>query len=205
MAEAFSSVLFVVRECYVYRVPPRSSAAGYRAGEWGDMETPLWKGRMRILEYSDRCEIRLEDGETGELFAAAPYDVEGKSVEPVLDSSRYFVLRVESDAPTPGQRRTAYIGVGFRERSQSFDFTVALQDWTRRRKAVLAGANDNNDDDEAPPRPSPHLPAGPKQDFSLHEGEMLSIKLPALKGKSAPHAAQTRPGFVLPPPPSAKR
>ena len=70
---------------------------------------------------------------------------------------------------------------------------------------MLAGANDNNDDDEAPPRPSPHLPAGPKQDFSLHEGEMLSIKLPALKGKSAPHAAQTRPGFVLPPQPSAKR
>lgn len=51
----------------------------------------------------------------GELFAASPYDVSGKSVEPVLDSSRYFVLRVESDGPTPDQRRTAYIGVGVRD------------------------------------------------------------------------------------------
>ncbi|WFD38499.1 uncharacterized protein MJAP1_001452 [Malassezia japonica] len=204
MSEEYSSVLFVVRECYVYRVPPRTSAAGYRAGEWGDVDQSLWKGRMRIVEYKDRCEIRLEDGETGELFAASPYDVSGKSVEPVLDSSRYFVLRVESDGPTPDQRRTAYIGVGFMERSESFDFTVALQDWTRRRKAVLAGADD--EDDEAPPRPSPHLPAGPKQDFSLQEGETLSIKLPALQSRpNAPSASATRTGFVLPPPPSGKR
>lgn len=65
MSEEYSSVLFVVRECYVYRVPPRTSAAGYRAGEWGDVDQSLWKGRMRIVEYKDRCEIRLEDGETG--------------------------------------------------------------------------------------------------------------------------------------------
>lgn len=88
--------------------------AGYRAAEWGDMEKPLWKGRMRIVEHDEQCAIRLEDGETGELFAAAPYDVTGKSVEPVLDSSRYFVLRVESDGPEPERRRTAYIGVGVR-------------------------------------------------------------------------------------------
>ncbi|WFC95183.1 hypothetical protein MBRA1_001830 [Malassezia brasiliensis] len=204
MTEPYSSVLYVVRECYVYRVPPRTSSAGYRAADWGDMETPLWKGRMRIVEFADHCEIRLEDGQTGELFAMAPYDVTGKSVEPVLDSSRYFVLRVESDGPTPEQRRKAYIGVGFRERPQSFDFTVALQDWTRRRKAALAGPAEE-DDDEAPPKPSPHLPAGPKQDFSLHDGEMLSINLPALKGTSTTQPAQSRPGFVLPPPPSGKR
>lgn len=122
MTEPYSSVLYAVRECYVYRVPPRTSSAGYRAADWGDMEASLWKGRMRIVEFADHCEIRLEDGETGafgytnvgELFAMAPYDVTGKSVEPVLDSSRYFVLRVESDGPTPEQRRKAYIGVGVR-------------------------------------------------------------------------------------------
>lgn len=72
----------------------------------------------------------------------------------------------------------------------------------------MAGAHrhdDDDDDDDAPPQPSPHLPAGPKQDFSLQEGETLSIKLPALQGRSAPSAQQSRPGFVLPPPPSAKR
>ncbi|WFC99186.1 hypothetical protein MYAM1_001930 [Malassezia yamatoensis] len=169
MAESYSSVLFMARECYVYRVPPRNTSAGYRAGEWGDMDKSLWTGRMRVVEYSDHCEIRLEDNETGELFAAAPYDVSGKSVEPVLDSSRYFVLRVE------------------------------------RRKAVLAGQTEEDDDDDAPPKPSPHLPAGPKQDFSLMDGETLSIKTPALHGKVSQHTTQTRPGFVMPPPPSAKR
>lgn len=106
------STLFVVRQCHVYRVPPRTSAAGYRAAEWGDTSQPLWTGRMRVLEHADTCEIRLEDGQTGDLFAMCPYDITGKSVEAVLDSSRYFVLRVEHDDGET--KRHAYIGLGVR-------------------------------------------------------------------------------------------
>jgi adaptin ear-binding coat-associated protein 1/2 len=51
------------------------------------------------------------------VFAEAPYDHTGTSVEAVLDSSRYFVLRVEAE----GKR--AYIGVGFPERPEAFDFS----------------------------------------------------------------------------------
>ena len=32
--EEYESVLFVARECYVYKVPPRSSTSGYKAAEW---------------------------------------------------------------------------------------------------------------------------------------------------------------------------
>jgi hypothetical protein len=44
-------------------------------------------------------------------------------VEPVLDSSRYFVVR----AQTP-DRRTVMIGFGFRNRTDAFDLTAALND-----------------------------------------------------------------------------
>ncbi|WFD30942.1 hypothetical protein MSPP1_001968 [Malassezia sp. CBS 17886] len=197
MSAEYTQVLLVVRECHVYRVPPRTSAAGHRAGDWGDPEQSLWKGRLRILELADGCEIRLEDALTGELFAACPYDVSGKSVEAVLDSSRYFVLRVESDAPDDGSRRHAYIGIGFLERSEGFDFNAALQDWTRRQKSIQSLA------ENAKEGPSPHVPAGPKQDFSLGEGQTVSIQLPTTRGKRVSAGAGTAPraGFVLPPPP----
>lgn len=52
------------------------------------------------------------------VFAQAPYAVANRSVEAVLDSSRYFVLRVED------QGRKAYIGMGFTERPDAFDFST---------------------------------------------------------------------------------
>lgn len=63
----------------------------------------------------------------GELFAQCPYDKTGKSVEAVLDSSRYFVLKVV-DVKTG---KHAYLGMGFQDRGEAFDFQVALQDWQK--------------------------------------------------------------------------
>ncbi|KAJ1023651.1 hypothetical protein NDA18_004637 [Ustilago nuda] len=215
---AYETVLFVARESFVYRVPPRSSTAGYKAAEWGDMEAFLWKGRLRIMETSNcnTCSIRLEDANTGELFAECPYDVTGTSVEPVLDSSRYFVLRVESEGPHG--KKKAYIGMGFQDRSDSFDFNVALQDWTKRQKAAAnRAANPTADDNEGSlihEGPSPHLPTGPKKDFSLKEGETFAIKLPGGGRKitstsSSSSSSGLGGGFgggpLLPPPPSKKR
>lgn len=43
-------------------------------------------------------------------------------MEAVLDSSRYFVLRAED------QGRKAYVGVGFTERAESFDFSKSIRE-----------------------------------------------------------------------------
>ena len=62
--------------------------------------------------------IRKADGL--EVFAKADYDPANPCVEAVLDSSRYFVVRVEDNG------RRAYIGMGFLERSDSFDFSTSF-------------------------------------------------------------------------------
>ena len=61
-----------------------------------------------------------QDSGTGELFAQVNYAKPFTQVEPVLDSSRYFVLRVEGEAG-----KVAYIGMGFQERGDAFDFQVS--------------------------------------------------------------------------------
>jgi hypothetical protein len=52
-----------------------------------------------VVGKGEVCEIKLEDPQSGALFAACPVTLPGPdqapSVEPVMDSSRYFVLRIE--------------------------------------------------------------------------------------------------------------
>jgi Protein of unknown function (DUF1681) len=42
--------------------------------------------------------LTLQDTNTGELFASCPYDPNEYCVESVVDSSRYFVLRIVDQA-----------------------------------------------------------------------------------------------------------
>ena len=88
------------------------------------MEKWLRSVKVKVTSKGDRGSIKLEDVESGELFAECPLprDVPVSTVvEPVIDSSRYFVLRVEDEA----SRRHAFIGLGFRERDAASDFKIA--------------------------------------------------------------------------------
>jgi len=177
MGDLFSddieSILYIAREISVYKIPPLKANEGHRAQEWGDLSQPLWKGRMRIVEKSTSVYLIFEDAQSGELFAKALYDPSAPSVEAVLDSSRYFVVRVEDNG------KKAYIGMGFAERSDSFDFNVALQDYTKRWKASMNPPSSAVDD----ATPSPHIPPGPKKDYSLKEGQTFSISIPGRGSK----------------------
>lgn len=174
------------------------------------------------------------------VFAKADYDPAKPSVEAVLDSSRYFVVRVEDNG------RRAYIGMGFLERTDSFDFSEYTPPITTRtelthsfrcRTARLyqvrllpidcAGLRLNHatrrwrarmNPSEATSDPSPHVPTGPKKDYTLKEGQTFSISIP---GRSKPTSAlASGPNLLgggsgsssggaipalLPPPPSAPR
>eukprot|EP00002_Diphylleia_rotans_P016635 TRINITY_DN3236_c0_g2_i2.p1 TRINITY_DN3236_c0_g2~~TRINITY_DN3236_c0_g2_i2.p1 ORF type:complete len:172 (-),score=41.82 TRINITY_DN3236_c0_g2_i2:414-929(-) len=158
--EDVEQTLLVVRECFVYRIPPRTSAAAVRCSDWG-LDQPLWKGRLRILSKGPKCTIFLEDTNTGELFAQCNVDQnQAEAVESVSDSSRYFVLRI-----TNSSGQNAYIGMGFRERSESFDFNVALQEHAKQ----LSYAKQQKEKVDEPAKPS--------VDYSLGAASItLSIK-----------------------------
>jgi hypothetical protein len=76
MEDDYEQTLLVVKEVFVFKIPPRLSAAGHkcalasqlltliRAGEW-DLTSPLWTGRLVVLSIGDVCKIKLEDPNTG--------------------------------------------------------------------------------------------------------------------------------------------
>ncbi|KAL4352624.1 hypothetical protein GQ457_06G034340 [Hibiscus cannabinus] len=124
--EPLQIVLFQVSECYVYLIPPRKTAGSYRADEW-NVNKWVWEGILKVISKGEECIIRLEDKNTGELYARAFLrNGEPHPVESVIDSSRYFVLRIEENID--GRRRHAFIGIGFRERTEAYDFQAALHD-----------------------------------------------------------------------------
>ncbi|XP_046824157.1 NECAP-like protein CG9132 [Vespa velutina] len=185
--ETYESVLLVKSEVFVFKIPPRSTNRGYRAADW-NLQEPSWTGRMRLVSQGDAIAIKLEDKITGELFAKCPIEqYPGIAVEPVTDSSRYFVLRIQND-----NGRSAFIGVGFLDRSDSFDLNVALQDhfkWLKNRDQIEKEKET------------------PKQELDLRfkEGETIKINMKITKkdGSEVVSKSKQRPnlGVGLPPPP----
>ncbi|GJM93913.1 hypothetical protein PR202_ga10508 [Eleusine coracana subsp. coracana] len=218
-AEPLELVLFQVAECYVYLIPPRKTAASYRADEW-NVNKWAWEGALKVVSRGEDCIIKLEDKNTGELYARAFLrEGEPHPVEPVIDSSRYFVLRVEENIGdkavlflssmifpwlnilpdvgfivshlilsvefvsiafdlTNGRQRHAFIGLGFRERPEAYDFQASLHDhmkYLNKKKAAEEMVQ--------------HYEKTSSVDYSLKEGETLVLQLnnkeSGIKTKSA--------------------
>ncbi|XP_059660334.1 uncharacterized protein At1g03900-like [Cornus florida] len=164
--ESFEHTLLVVREVTVYKIPPRSTSGGYKCAEWLQSDK-IWSGRLRVVSCSDRCEIRLEDPNSGDLFAACfvnPGQRES-SVESVLDSSRYFVLKIED-----GTGKHAFVGLGFAERNEAFDFNVALSDHEKYVKRESEKESGESGDEG-------HIDIHPVLNQRLKEGETIRINV----------------------------
>ena len=102
--------LFTCRECYVYQIPPTSSASGHRANDW-NVDKWLKEVTLKVKSQDVKCNVTLYDMETNEVFAECPLPQNPQnflsSVEPVIDSSRYFVLKIVD----PQSKRHAFIGM----------------------------------------------------------------------------------------------
>ncbi|XP_016984398.1 NECAP-like protein CG9132 [Drosophila rhopaloa] len=183
----YESVLIVKPEVFIYKIPPRASNRGYRAADW-NLKEPTWTGRMRLVAKGTAVVLKLEDKTSGALFANCPIDTyPGVAIEAVSDSSRYFVIRVQDD-----NGRSAFLGLGFGDRSDSFDLNVALQDhfkWVKNQEQIEKEKTE------------------PKQELDLgfKEGETIKINMRITKkdGSEGPSRTGKNKGSsgVLPPPP----
>lgn len=155
------------------------------------MPEPSWKGRLKVISKGNECIVKLEDKISGELFAMCPVDAfPGVAVEPVSDSSRYFILRLLDPSG-----RHAFVGLGFEDRGDAFDFNVALQDHFKQVKQSQEIA-----EEEA--TPVVH------KDYSLKAGEKIKINLKntgesSSKPQSSHNIGMTSSSGILAPPPSS--
>jgi adaptin ear-binding coat-associated protein 1/2 len=197
-ADAIQRVLFITRTVHVYSIPPLTSVKGYTAADWTtpDPRTgqsrQIFTARMRIVETAIsiddqqeqrervKIDILLEDQDSGSLFAAAPY-TEAEAVEHVLDSSRFFALRVVGDG------RKAVLGIGFEGRSEAFDFGVALQESKKilaleeQSHSNITGSLASEQRKQKGP-PGPQLEASAVEGYSLRPGQTISTNA----GRSCP-------------------
>jgi hypothetical protein len=175
-ADAIQRILFIHNTTHVYNIPPLASNRGHLAASWtADPARQIFTARLRVVETSTdspssiKVDVVLEDKATGQLFAAAPYTAPA-SVEPVTDSSRFFAIAVRDD-----QGRKAVLGIGFEDRSEAFDFGVALQEarkslgWDNNNSG--AGGSSQKDQSKA------KADAAPPKDYSLKEGETITVNL----------------------------
>lgn len=146
--EAQESTLLQQRLVHVYRVPPRVSSEPYSCASWL-VSDEIWAGRLHVVERGAECVVRLvssadtpgRDGRPDELFAECPIAPGERSVavEPVSDSSRYFVLRLRQRGDA-GATRQAFVGLGFDARESAFDFMASLNDHERHQRARAEAA-----------------------------------------------------------------
>jgi hypothetical protein len=201
MADPIHRLLFTTPSVHIYAIPPLTSTRGFNAGPWTAPPKPtaqqIFTARLRVLETSipssssDRdllsVTINLEDPSTGELFAASPY-VSEAVVQSALDSSRFFAVRVVGEG---GMKAT--LGIGFEDRSEAFDFGIALSEARKVLGWEKAKGTEKSD---------------VFKDFSLKEGEKIHIQVGGKGRKESDSSAATAERedgqalFSIAPPPS---
>jgi hypothetical protein len=187
--EELEQTLCVIKECFVYKIPPLKSATGHRASDWNvEGGGCLWSGRLAVVQKGQKCLIRLVNTNDGNIFAECL--ATDRSVEPVKDSSRYFVLTLED-----GQGRRAFIGLGFTERNEAFDFNAALADHKKYLRQLQEAE-----------KAGQYWANQPKLDFSIPQGQSIHVNLKAKTSTPVQsHADVESSGPVLLAPPPGTR
>lgn len=175
---------------FVYQVPP-ATTSGHRAETW-NVETPLAEVCVTLVrDGDDHASVRLLDPKTNELWAECPISIPLHTcVERVIDSSRYFVIRVV-DSQTS---KHAFIGLGYGEREVAGDFYGALIDYQhymeRKQRAESMSVGDQG-------QGSSDLGLGLHGNLTLKLNPNHSHSGGFVSGSSAKHSGQLNKTFSL--------
>jgi len=166
----------------VYNIPPMSSNQGHFLDSWKNKITEV---NVKIMGKGHKCIIYLHNYD-GSLFASAvlpeKYD---QAVVKCTDSSRGYALKLQDPSG-----KTAWVGIVFTERNDSFDFQAALQDFEKTRDMEL--------------NPQKYAAENkPTQNFSLKQGEKISFNLGGDTGFNKPKPSSNFGDFKLAPPPGS--
>mmetsp|Transcript_17011 Transcript_17011/g.47094 ORF Transcript_17011/g.47094 Transcript_17011/m.47094 type:complete len:255 (-) Transcript_17011:750-1514(-) len=187
--------LMSVDEVFVYKIPPLTTSGGHRADAW-NLANPLATCGFQVERRNNELFLIFTSENHTKIFALAKY-LHKTSVEPVVDSSRYFVTQLWSNDPAQ-KRRTAFIGFGFRERDNALDLLQSLQGFQRSiqrehdAKAMI---------DKAASNVMPTLKAGEKMHISFGSKKKSTIVKGGGKRPSQSGDGPKKPFLLKKPPP----
>ena len=64
-SESIERQLALITQVFVFKIPPRTTAAAHLAADWP--KDPSWEGRIRITACADKCWVHLV-GNDGTAF-----------------------------------------------------------------------------------------------------------------------------------------
>jgi len=225
-----TQTLCKIEQVFVYKIPPMKNAQGHRAEDW-DLAKPAATCSLQLVQRDNSLQIQLLGHRPTKtkispggpqvmeefLFAQATIVSDPTSdkplrpieywVEAVVDSSRYFVVRCEDEK----SKRQAHVGIGFRERDESLNFKMGMEDFwrsiERERKALHLKPLTSNDSSSTESDTAAAI-----GNLSLKEGEKIFINLKGTEGHSRSKertqaAALGKGGLLLkkPPPPAGSQ
>jgi adaptin ear-binding coat-associated protein 1/2 len=176
-----------------------------RAEDW-NLANPLQTCAFRVERRGDALVIEfVRPDASSTVFAQSSIDLSTSSsnpsiptgwCEPVVDSSRYFVLKITQDSKSSNSRREAFMGFGFRSRDEATDFREALQHYEksmqRQHKAATSSSSSSAHKPVATPlAPGETISVGKSGGGSKKSGKSSSGAVPVLSKKPPPPAASS--------------
>jgi len=169
--EVIERVRCSIPEAHIFKLPPRPTAGGWRGADW---DKEVWQGTLKVVERGDLTVILLVDSNNGKIFAVCP--VKEGAVDRCVDSSRYFVLRVENGE----SGKHMFIGMAFNERNDAFDFNTSLEDARREKEAEEKAAAKMNEYSNS------------KKDYSMKDGQKIHIAVSKVSNKKGGKKGERR-------------